>query len=1018
MQNLSKKIEKIVDKTDPKIIDKITIILFMLISIISLYFFISTFKIIVSPILNTHSRILYSFVIITDIALFYITMLGDKTSKPVNRPKIFFVISLVLGLNVYSLLVEIINGSFTSFLNSLVGITEVPSYLLITNIRIMSIYVPIFIVIIILYESFAIPFKKDSKNELLEYSLDILTRNINEVSHRTINLKMCEDVKTGKDVILSESSAKQHTVISGSSGSGKTALVLKSTLAQLFNQKALFREKLKELSFKCIEQGICYIKMPITHKYINENFSMDFIGIRPERRGEFLEIFKDYIIGIRESKKILYSGITNKEQITIPLKISPNILKREICIKVYFNGLIEKEYNYTYENDILNGDDIRNDNYSISVNINEHEDHFFETLIIELKKDNAYKFEVNVIEHSDGKIIYKDVGITVVAPDGGLPSTTIDIANENGIKIHKIDPKMEEIEKGTISKFNPMMVGTPEKAADVISSILVAMERSTGKDANPYFLNASIRAIRNIVILLRVTYFKLKGKNPTLVDVLDILNDFNSVREYVEELQRDSRLETRWKSVIDYFISSFYPQPKDDKGNLLYGTNEGVKRKKTEDAVSGIINQLDNLLGREELRYILCDGEEGLNLSDLLENGECIAIATRQSELGNILGKAFALMFILSIQNAVLCRFSEDENPEKPHYLVIDELPFYLNDELKVFFTFSRKYNCSLICAIQNIAQLCEESEVFKQIIFSNTDTKIILPGSNVEDRKYYSELLGNEEIFETQTGVSRNPIFSEKANYSETTRGNLVDKAKVSTQEISELKFKRCYYIYTNSKGKKCIGKGYLDFLKLTADNTIKTEYYNFEEYNRINNEDDFLEYKSEESELKETTNIYKNIEEVDLENLELDTELKSNEEEIANDSSIVNQDESTNYFSSKDLNVEHTINTCENSSSDDKENNNNFNELEDKLKEINKNLYEDIEEIEVELLEVEETTSSDKENNINQLNSLEQKLMNFKNNENKQKKLMEMTAENKYNIDIDSIELDDLRVEGLQEK
>ena len=100
------------------------------------------------------------------------------------------------------------------------------------------------------------------------------------------------------------------------------------------------------------------------------------------------------------------------------------------------------------------------------------------------------------------------------------------------------------------------------------------------------------------------------------------------------------------------------------------------------------------------------------------------------------------MFFILSIQNAVLSRYSEDENPEIPFHLIIDEFPFYINDNTKVFFTFARKYHCAVTVAIQNMAQLREISEVYKETIFANTDTKVLLPNSNVEDREYWVNTL------------------------------------------------------------------------------------------------------------------------------------------------------------------------------------------------------------------------------------------------------------------------------------
>lgn len=475
-------------------------------------------------------------------------------------------------------------------------------------------------------------------------------------------------------------------------------------------------------------------------------------------------------------------------------------------------------------------------------------------------------FMINVDSKGDGKVIYRDLGVTVIAPDGGLASEAINIASKNGVKVNKIDPKMEEIEKGNVAKFNPMMVGSPEKAGDILSSILTSMEQSSGKDANPYFTNASIRAIRNVVIILRVAHPLMYNENPTLVDVLNILNNFNLVTDYVKKLEEDPYLERRWKSVIDYFKTSFYPPIKSEgKGSyeVLEGDlqSQGRKTKKTEEAIGGIINQLDNFLGREEIKYIFCDRKNSMDLAQVLEKGECIAVATRQSELGDVLGKAFALMIILSLQNAVLGRFSEDENPEIPYFLFIDEFPFYINDNSKVFFTFSRKYKCSVTIAIQNLAQLEEAGETFRQAIFTNCSTKLVLPGANVEDRDYFCKFFGVEEVVDIQTSISKTPVLSENSRYNESVRGGLIEKNKISEQELAELQFKRCYYATIDQKGRNIVGKGFMDFLKLSEKNTIEVKEYLFSKYNK-----DFKEKEEMSSDIEKEVVINDLIKEENL--------------------------------------------------------------------------------------------------------------------------------------------------------
>ncbi|MDY5911077.1 MAG: TraM recognition domain-containing protein [Inconstantimicrobium porci] len=404
----------------------------------------------------------------------------------------------------------------------------------------------------------------------------------------------------------------------------------------------------------------------------------------------------------------------------------------------------------------------------------------------------------------------------------------------HNIKVHKIDPKEEEIQKGGIAQYNPLLDGTPEKCGDIISSILVSMDNDDGNNkGNSYFVNAGVRAIRNIVILLKVMYPKVYNTNPTLDDVLALLNDFDKVVPLVEEMKKDPYLNKRWRTIIVYFETRFYPVPTDDKGKPIFGARLGSKRAKTEKSIEGIVNQLDNFLGREEIRYILCDRENSISLEEVLENGDCLAIASRQAELGDKLGKAFALFFILSIQNAVLSRYSEDENPTIPHFILIDEFPFYLNDSTKTFFSFSRKYNCSINVVIQNMAQLREVSDEFRQIIFTNTGTKILLGGINAEDQKYWSDLFGTEEKLELQTGFSQNPLLSENGKMTESIRGSIKESAKVTTQELNELEFKNVYCMYKNNKGERVVAKGYTDFLNI-SDKKEDKEYFNFEKFNK----------------------------------------------------------------------------------------------------------------------------------------------------------------------------------------
>jgi hypothetical protein len=847
-------IQRIVDKNNGKRVDIIGGIGYGVSSLVSLYVLFGSLQIFRYPILKQkHSAIFYSFFMALPMITFFITMAGKYFKKPSRRVQQFFIVIMTTTLFTFSYLVQIANGAFVSMLKGIKNIDVIPYSLLEGNIRIISFFVPLAIVIPISLLTFKMIMDKEIRKDLIEYDVDILLPNVNVMDDTTIDIKICEDLETGEDCIVPEKLAYEHFFLQGGTGSGKTATYIRPYLAQLFYMKAYLSEEQKKLAHEALKEGIAYMVAPVTNRYFNKSFTMDLIKPVTGKEEEFKAKFKRFIIGVRDKEVLLYNEVIEDGNVTFKKVKADSVCIIKITIYDYGMDLAEKEFKFkanelpsslvvaeeykpiTIIENVTQalGQEVK-DEYGEIINSNSLDD-VEDTLTLNfplIKEGITYKIEVK--EKGAGEIIFKSLGVSVVAPDGGLPKDTIKIAREYGVKVHKIDPFMEEIKKGGIGRYNPMLGDSPEKTGDIISSILVSMDQTNGQDGNPYFTNASVRAIRNIVILLKVMYPRMRGINPTLQDILDILNNFNLVVPLVDEMKKDEKLRERWSSVISYLEASFYPPDLDDKGKIIPGATIGAQRKKTEEAIGGIINQLDNFLGREEIKYILCDREDSLDLAKVLEKGECIAIATRQNDLGERLGKAFALFFILSMQNAVLSRYSEDENPEIPHYLVIDEFPFYINDATKVFFTFARKYRCSVTVAIQNMAQLREVSDIFRETIFTNTSTKILLPKSNVEDREYWSKFFGIEEQFELETGISRGSLMSEKPSYSESVKGKVNEKARITEQDINDMRFKNAFYTYTDSKGRQRVGKGETDFLKIEEANRVESVDLDFASFNK----------------------------------------------------------------------------------------------------------------------------------------------------------------------------------------
>lgn len=834
-------ITEIVDKVNGKIIDVAVSVIYA----ITLFF---TYKVISTvievgssdiPIVsNPYSSTLYAILIVAPMIAYYLSFAGEFYNKPSRKVQLFVFTVTLTSIFSIGYILQIANLGFVGWLNSITNLEVIPPSLLRGNIKLITFIFPLTMIVPIITLIVQMVADKKLRKDIREQEFEILLPTVYKMDDTTVDLKICEDMETGEDCIVPEKKTYEHTFLQGGTGSGKTATYIKPVVKQLFQKKAYLREKQKEIAYKCLKEGIARLNQPVSNHYFNHEFSMNLISPVEGREKEFKERFDKYILGIRDKEekikindKYEKGGVVKLESLSGEnnYEITVNIIKND---KLQLQKLFFIEPNETsktiklgnYGNiQIVTKDKSKADKTNKTQNEQPLLEEINEEIVLTLPKlKDDCEYRLDVFEKGSGKIVYKNLGMCVVAPDGGLPSDTIEIGKNHGVKVHKIDPTMSEIRNGKIAKFNPLKGGRPDKTGDIISSILVSMDNDQGTgNSNPYFTNASIRAIRNLVILLKVAFplaFPKKNQAPTLRDILDCLNDFSKVKFYVDKLVDNTELANRWGSVIQYFKTNFY--------------EDGPQRQKTESSLSGIINQLDNFITREEVAYILCDPEDSLDLNEMIENGECLAIASRQNELGERLGKAFALFFILSIQNTVLSRYSEDENPEIPYHLIIDEFPFYINNNTKVFFTFARKYHCAVTVAIQNMAQLREISDVFRETIFTNTDTKVLLPKSNVEDRKYWSEYFGTHQSFEMMTGVNSSSIFADNPRYSEQRRGTIQDVSNISEKEIHDLNFKEALYSYTDKKGRTKIGKGITDFME--EETKVKFKEYNFEKFNK----------------------------------------------------------------------------------------------------------------------------------------------------------------------------------------
>lgn len=447
--------------------------------------------------------------------------------------------------------------------------------------------------------------------------------------------------------------------------------------------------------------------------------------------------------------------------------------------------------------------------------------------------DNLLKDLVKCKDPSTNQFIYKDLGITVVEPDGKYVSDFKKVAENYGIEVLTIDPA-----DPNSYGMNPFVNDSPEKVASIISTVLKGMYDSENSGSeNVFFGQVTQQALENLAILLKLMYPRMNGgEMPTLEDMLKMLYDYNIVETMCEEMKKDHELAEEYKILIKYFEKNFYNPPYDINGRPIPGT-VGSGRQETQKFLYGATTQLDNLMRHEAVKDILCCRDRNLDFDNVLAQGQCVAVCTRRGDLGSLLAKPFGMFYILSMQDAVLRR-PGNENTRIPHFLYIDEFPDFVNKETETCFTLFRKYRCAMIIAIQNLSQLArnESMKFYKQVVVSNTKTHLIFGDTNVEDSDYWSESFGKREVLNVGNSLKTTPLTQVKEGStgisSETYSMKTGWTDKIKPHSLNQLPFKTLFYTFRDAKGDIKKGKGKTEFLDKKYTQKHEKKQYDFVRY------------------------------------------------------------------------------------------------------------------------------------------------------------------------------------------
>ena len=471
---------------------------------------------------------------------------------------------------------------------------------------------------------------------------------------------------------------------------------------------------------------------------------------------------------------------------------------KEVSKEMGFTALKTKiaTLNAPYDNDYLNK------NFSLNM------------LVPISNKESIFKTYMKkmILSTLGNEITYRNVGITLMAPDYEVISHMIDVCNNFGVSYQIIDPS-----NNNSLGLNPFVYDDSSKIAITISSVIRAMYNTSHSNADEaYKEDLVMQAIENLAIILKEMYPRMHaGKLPNMEDMLKMFTNFELIQKMCEILSHDEELKEKYTIQLAYFKNNFYENAP-GKANM-------------EKNIYSVISQLDNLLRIPGIKSILCNRTNNLNFDNMLSNADVTFICTRRGDLGAAGHKAFGLFFLIAMQNAVLRR-PGTENSRIPHFLYVDEFADFICKDTEAMFTMYRKYKVGNIISTQSLQQL-ETPHLrvnYRNTILSNCGNKIYTGNGTFDELSWWSGEFGTKREW-----TYSNSMDMEKMKYDSKYGSVKWEFIKYFKEgKLQGLGAKDCAYKIRGRNGKPMVGPGRLAFLESKYKEPHKVKTYDFGKY------------------------------------------------------------------------------------------------------------------------------------------------------------------------------------------
>jgi hypothetical protein len=276
-------------------------------------------------------------------------------------------------------------------------------------------------------------------------------------------------------------------------------------------------------------------------------------------------------------------------------------------------------------------------------------------------------------------------GLAVIDPHGDLTEILLDYIPS--FRINEtcfLDPSDTEHP----FHLNPLEVTNPAHKELVASNIVAIFYKL-------YYYSWGPRLeyiLRNTILTL------LETREPTLVQVIDLLANKNFRRKVIEELQNPV--------LKNFWLNEF----------------EKMDEKTKAEAISPILNKVGQFTSSPTIRQIIGHYHSTVDLEAIMNEGKVLLVNLSQGKIGEDNAALLGAMIITQLQLAAMNRIRVPEEERRDFYLYVDEFQNFATSAFIKILSEARKYRLDLCLANQYIGQLGEE---LQKAIFGNAGTLI-----------------------------------------------------------------------------------------------------------------------------------------------------------------------------------------------------------------------------------------------------------------------------------------------------